>query len=503
MKKKLTLAVFIVLFLALLAFYIAHKIFYHPEQEKTSATVVLPQLNSEDGRTSADSSLLAEENTLVSLVPLESDETLLSIVSMDFDGDGYDDQVNSIKTVNSPYISLLVGLYNPALSSYERKAVIATEVTQVRTFSYTGMDLTGDHRTALIYQGFAENGDSILQAFFITRVAGRFSLKKIAEFRSDGTIFVQQLDRYDAYDRSHAKGDSFPIWVYSSDTTRPNSVDQLQTRYDWNADEGKYVQGTQIRVAGSRIAAKELSRIQDGTVKTFAKFLNGLWYKTVNQNSERLYLFFDYENSEVIFFNREAEEVYKWIHSNIRRNGIYLSVVNQNVENLQRRINISLINVDQIYVRSQDDLRMPISESNVWDGDYKKVVSEAVFEKNDESLISASQIISELEKAPAWKTSEGNLVKFENGTIVVKTDSSSDSGIYTALDANKSPFIQFRTNSNIAWLKETYLVSFGTSLSSKNSGKNTVVLQPYLVQANGIYPLNKRTVVLTKSTDDE
>lgn len=505
MKKKITVAVFLVIALAILGIYLGQKLFYHPEETKNSSTLVIPQVKTARDSVNLDSSVFAEEDSLVSLVPLESGETLLSIVSMDFDGDGYDDQVNSIKTVNSPYISLLVGLYNPQKSTYERMAIISTEVTQARTFTYTGIDLTGNHKISLIYQGFAQNGDSVLQAFFINRSESRFNLQKIADFRSDGTIFVQQIDRYDAYERSLAKGESFPIWVYSSDSSRPNSVDQLQTRYDWNDGQNQYVQSSQVRVPGSRIAANELSRILDGSVQTFTKFLNGLWYKTINHGDEKLYLFFDDENQEVIFFNQSSEEVFNWIHSNIRKNGIYLSLVNQDLNNLQRTININLVSTDQIYVRNQDDLRMRITETNQWDGDYKKFVANvdnfsANANSNSSSEILVQDYISQFENASSWKTSEGNLVSFSKGNLVVQDDSQTYQALYAPLQVGNQAFIQFRTKSSLEWLSQTYLLSYGSLLTNSSElNKNTIILQPYLLQADGTYALNKRIIVLTRN----
>ncbi len=503
MKKKITIAVFTVIALAILGIYLGQKLFYHPEETKTSSTLVIPQVKTSSDSVNQDSSIFVEEETLISLVPLEAGETLLSIVSMDFDGDGYDDQINSIRTVNSPYISLLIGLYNPRRATYERMSVIATEITQARTFTYTGMDLTGNHKISLVYQGFAQNGDSILQAFFINRSGNNFGLQKIADFRSDGTIFVQQLDRYDAYEKSHTKGESFPIWVYSSDSSRPNSVDQLQTRYDWNDSQNQYVQSSQTRVPGSRIAANELSKILDGSVETFTKFLNGLWYKTINQGDENLYLFFDDENQEIIFFNQSSEEVFNWIHSNIRKNGIYLSLVNQDLNNLQRTININLVSTDQIYVRNQDDLRMRITETNQWDGDYKKFVANIDNFSASKNISSSAEVLAqdyvlEFESAASWKTSEGNLLTFSKGNLTFQDDSQTYQALYAPLQVGNQAFIQFRTKSPLEWLNQTYLLSYGNSLNSSEINKNTIILQPYLLQANGSYALNKRIIVLTR-----
>ena len=292
------------------------------------------------------------------------------------------------------------------------------------------MDLNGEHRTSLVYQGFAENGDSIIKAYFISNWNNNFSLRKIVDLRGDGTIFIQQVDRYDAYERSKANGASFPIWVYTSDTENENSTDQLQIQYEWSQEEYKYVKTKTIRVAGNRIAAKELAKIQDGTVGTFANFLEGLWYMTESDGTGIRYLFFNYGAKEIIFFKDDTEEVYKWAHSNIRRNGMYLSTINQEIENLQRRVDISLKSTEEIHVRIQDDVRMRISESTVWDGDYKKT-NQNLYKSKLRSKNKKMDFARNLEKVVSWKTSEGLVVKFVDGKYTVSGDTVSEEGVYS------------------------------------------------------------------------
>ncbi|MBP5576566.1 MAG: pallilysin-related adhesin, partial [Treponema sp.] len=196
------------------------------------------------------------------LVPLKSDETLFGTLSMDFDGDGYDDQVNAIKNSSSPAMQLLVGLYNPASKAYERSALLVTDIQQARTFSYTGMDITGDHRTALVYQGFLENGDSVMQVYHILRSSASSSpvLKRIASLRADGTIVIQQIERDDSYLSDQTTGASYVIWVYGSDYANKESSDQLQTRWEWNRNSQLYEIREQERITGNLIAATNLQK---------------------------------------------------------------------------------------------------------------------------------------------------------------------------------------------------------------------------------------------------
>ncbi len=489
MRKRIVALFIVFIALAIVSAYIAKQYFIQTVQEQTLFPIEVIENNFSNPAGSVNfETSPSDDDTMISLLHLRGDETLIGVVSQDFDGDGYDDQVNAIKTVSSPYISLLVGLYNPQTNDYERNATIATQVVQSNTFSFTGMDLTGDHRTALVYQGFKESGDAVLKAFFVSKNHGEFSLRQIADFTGDGSIFIQQVDRYDAYDRSRANGASFPIWVYTSDSENPQSMDQLQICYDWDASSGTYEKTKQVRVAGVKIAQQVLEQIQDGNVETFAAFLNGLWHR--KYENEDYYIFFDYDSSEVVFFKQE-EEVYNWTRSNLRRNGIYLSTVNQEIENLQRLIDISLRNVDEINIRIRDDVRMLISETNLWDGPYKKLSPGSSAGKT--ASVKKTDFIKILEENASWKMADDTSVIFSKGAYTASGDIVNDSGLYTKVRVLDNDYIQFRSSTASPLFKGMYMISY---LSSDN--ENALVFVPYKVLPDGAHPSEEKSIMLTR-----
>ncbi len=497
MHKKIVPVLFIMIISALVVFFVSTKYLNTSDNASTEAVLVTPQVNEERGKIVIDTAATIDDDAIVSLLNLKQDESLVGVVSMDFDGDGYEDQVNAIKKSSSPYITILIGLYNSKKSEYERVGAIETKISQTRTFTYTGLDLTGDHRTALVFQGFRDNGNSVLQAYFITKKNGNVNINNIVNLEGDGSVYIQQLDRYDAYERSNAKGTSYPIWVYNSDMSNANSTDQLQYRYEWNSSSGKYELAETVRVAGSKIAAAELARIQDGTVDTFSNFLEGLWYKT-NSDGSFQYLFFDKESAEIIFLLGESEEVYSWLKSTIRRNGMYVTTTNLDIENLQRRIDISLKTVDEIHLRIQDDVRMIISESNVWDGDYKKSGSAILSDYNEKhSEKKISNNLNVIEQIGRWKLSDGRFVDFSNGRYTVSGENTVSQGSYTTLTSSSVEYIQFRKITGEKIFDGTYLCVY--SKASSESDRDIVSFQEYRVNPNGFQPAETRPITLTKS----
>lgn len=498
MKNRI-IAVLFVIAIAAIALFVIHEQYFSVEKKETAVSkIVIPQVQKQVEDETQEELQIGTEEGVSSLVPLKSDETLFGTLSMDFDGDGYDDQVNAIKNSSSPAMQLLVGLYNPVSKAYERSALIVTDIQQARTFSYTGMDITGDHRTALVYQGFLENGDSVMQVYHILRSSASSApvLKRIASLRADGTIFIQQIERDDSYLSDQTTGASYVIWVYGSDYANKESSDQLQTRWEWNRNSQLYEIREQERITGNLIAARELAKIQDGTVATFANFLEGLWYKTENRGSQVHYIFFDWnEDRQIVFLDGGEEGVFDWHNSNVRRNGMYISTTNLEIENLQRRIDISLISKDQIRIHVQDDVRMYFSESSVWDGYYKKVnFASKLTKKEGGEDQSAKKFLEELEKASSWKTVDGTVFKFSDGNYNAIGDSINDNGMYSSIQMSGQAFIQFRSFTATPLLSGIYLLERSPVDGVEEEG--AIILRPYVLTPSSCYPSRDKMLVL-------
>lgn len=498
---KRFIPVIFVLTAALLALLFFSRNLFVKNTSISRARVVIPLVGAVDEKTQTNEYSDGLQQT--SFIQLSNGETLVGTLEMDIDGDGADDQINMVKTASSPYIVLIVGLYEPKTGSYVRSNFIATQITQMKTFACTSMDVLGNHKNALVYQGITDSGTVVLKIFMGSRnQAGEFILSPIGDFEADGTIFIQQSPRSESYELSQTKGESFPVWVYTSEQKKINSessqLDQIQTMYSWNEDEQAYVATKTLRVSGNRIAAKELARIQDGTVGTFGKFLDGLWYKTENTGSSIRYISFDFSNAEIIFEYEDSEEVYSWLKSTLRRNGIYFSAVNKSIENLQRRFDISLVSTDEIKIKLQDDVRMLINESTQWDGNYKKFVSRDV---KKESKTKQSECIEELVKQGTWETNDSTILKFSEGTYTANGKTSYDSGRFTDNEIAGSTLLQFRSLHEVPFFKGSYIPAF-----QSEKDKDTVLLYSAVISPEGFYQESVSPVVLKKYTppkDDE
>ncbi len=489
MKQRAVIVVFFLIAIGLVVFFMLNG---SPSEQKVSqprSKIVNPvQLEKHEFALSDD--VLEQEAEMTSFIPLSPDETLVDILTIDFDGDTRDDQINLVRKVTNPYLYLIVGLYDSVTGSYERTAEIQTPITQAHSFSYAGLDVLGNHQMELVYQGVTDDGYSILRVYKMEKdYYGSPVFEIIGDFVSDGSIFVQQVQRDQSYELSHINAEPFDIVCYGSAELGAKSYEQFQITYKWNVSEKRFVESSREKMSERRVMANELAKIQDGTVKTFVKFLDGLWYKTSNDGAGIRYLSFDYENSEVILQYEDFEEVYLWLDSYLTNAGIYLSTKNTSISSLNRRYYITLVSSSEIRLRIQENIGMIINESNLWDGNYKKMTSRTGF-SSPESKISSADFLKDLTSAEFWEASDGSKLKFAGGKYKISTEFSQETGKFSVMDVGSVPVIAFKPDSSVEkpMLKRTYQLSYGMKVS-KNSKKTktkvvpaadhgTVIIQP-------------------------
>jgi hypothetical protein len=478
MKSK-TVPVLFVLAAALIAgvFFISRKILVKEDKSSTRARIVTPKSASAASSENESTASSIESEKYETFVPLYSGETLISTLTIDINNDGYDDEVIIVRKASSQNLWVVAALIDSESGLYERLTPIETQFTRTRTFSYMGMDVTGEHKNALVYQGVADDGNYVMEIYLCVEEHGRSVLRNIGDFSCDGTVFIQQTERSESYALAMSKGESFSVWVYKSDTQKEgetNAQNQIQQEYKWNPGSGKYELAREINVTAGRLAATELSRIQDGTVETFAAFLDGLWYKTSNTDGNIRYLYFNFDENEIIQLYKDTQEVYEWEDSKLRHNGIYLTAVNADIMNLHRRFDIALVNTDEIKITLRDDINLIINENTQWDGNYKKMSLQDTFGEGA-STEEKSLYQKELEKGDIWKTADSTIsLSFGDFTYSLINGGLSENGVYSIDKLGSYNVIQFRSDSEASVLGETYSMEFGTKVITETVKKQTV-----------------------------
>ncbi|NLK46523.1 MAG: pallilysin-related adhesin [Treponema sp.] len=467
-----------------------------PEYNTIRAKVVKPNVQQTIPETKEIIAEETETELQSSLIELQSWEALLSALSIDMNNDAFDDQIISIRKSGSPSIHLVTGIYNPKTKIYERKSEIDTKITRPSTFSFSVLDMTGDHINALTFTGLNEKAETVLSVYLPDTKEKKFKYNKIADFTADATIFIQQLQRSDPYSFSQTQGESFPIWVYSSDSSKSgDSLDQIQTMYDWDRTEEKYVKVSETRVAGKKIAAAELQKIQDGTEETFENFLDGLWYKTSADDSNLRCIYFNAAKREIVFSADTIQEIYRWNTTSLRKNSANLTMINTYVTNLIRRFDVTLNDIDEIKVKVNDDVKMPITQETLWDGTYKKI--------NMQSLSSQQQdfdleILKRIETTShIWTTNTNMSVTIKNGQYTATNELWTTRGALTSLRIKGTTLLQFKSFGEEKFLDGYYLPSFVTTKNGSET-KETLTLAPVTISIDGYTSTTSKAIKLER-----
>lgn len=518
MKTRTIPIIFVVIaFILVGSFFITRKFVEKKDNSLTRAKIITPKSSeAKESEAEMQGTALSFEK-YETFVPLLTGETLISTLAFDFNNDGYDDEVIVVKNSHSQFFVIVPGLYNSESGNYERLTPIQTRFSRTKAFSYTGIDLIGEHKNSFVYQGIDDDGNYVLKAYNFESDNGKNEFVNIADFSSDGTIFIQQTERSESYSLGVSNGESFSIWVYKSEILEGENQkteitnNQIQQEYRWNKTTNHYELFQQIRVTAGKVASKALSEIQDGTVETFANFLNGLWYKTSNTDGDVRYIFFNYDENEIILFRSDIQEVYEWEDNKVRHNGIYLTTVNTDITNLHRRFDISLVNIDEIRITVRDDINLVIKETSLWDGQYKKLSSQKAFFTTTE--VSDLQTFSkELKKDPSWTTAdEQNSLSFDDYNYKIQTPDSVETGIYSLLLVGNSTVIQFRSNSTDSLLLNLYALEFGKKTITETVKRKTVekvitdydtiIFTPVRITPTEVLPSEGFTFTFVRKTD--
>jgi hypothetical protein len=387
MIKKTTGIVTIIAFLVVLALIslllVIPKDFLQPKKNNFSRTRhIVPSLASTDyGFVMSQAEQLAAEDTEKMKVSLEDGEIAIASLSEDFDGDGIAEQVimyrNLLEENNPLYITYIDE--GKEKNTYKRMVSAPTAATRPGTATLFTQDLIGDRNNCIIVSGMNGKGEWTMTIFRINKSADseRDILDRIAEIKNGGAITIIETSRTQAYQLGMTNGASFDITARGRDPASSNTLDLIEITYSYDPSRGRYVQNRVNNIPGKQIEAARLRELLNGKVSEFEQFIDGLWYHTGQDGSinNDQYIYFDPYYREIIFYDENTQQVYKWHTSTATRFGLYISSQNISVTTLRRIMDIELESLDSIRVKVFEDVHMKIGLSAPWDGSYRKAVS--------------------------------------------------------------------------------------------------------------------------------
>ena len=229
-----------------------------------SAQTIIPIASQAPQQTNAPSEKRAENTQ--SGITLLSDEVLVDEIQADIDGDNKEDKIIAAKKLSDQSIYLFIFLQNTDAQTFTRAVEIKTEATHAKTLSVYTLMVREYLYPVIAYNGM--NSDS-MQVFgmYALKIADNkiIRINSLAAIQADGQIILKN-------EQDNSISD-YMISAYYSDKDAPNTLNQIEKQYTWNAKKESFVQTKEIKIPGKRIESQFLQKFQTGIVILFRNFL--------------------------------------------------------------------------------------------------------------------------------------------------------------------------------------------------------------------------------------
>jgi hypothetical protein len=455
-----------------------------------------------EGAASGDLGRMVYENSLKPAIDLREGEVEIATITEDFDSDGADEQIVAYRNLtekdNPIYITYID--YDETSKTFKRFWSAPTYITKQGTLSLYTMDLTGDHCNDIIVTGMNQNDEQAFSVFKLSQDS-RTPYKVIAHIVVDGSVSVLETERSQAYQFGFANGASFSIVDRRRDTTSGNALDQIESRYIYNTVKDAYDKTSSVRIPGAQIEAEQVRNLLSGDKHNFEQFIDGLWYHVSDEGTvdDDQYIYFDTASRELIFYNDNAQQVYKWQTSYPTRYGMYISSQNISVPSLERKITLELESLESVRVRVSEDVRMRIVMNAPWDGSYRK--ASAAHRTHENNTMISAHIDAE------FNSPIGRILFSKDGTYHIDLNGDIREGKYTFFPLEDSELLELISNESLA---KYYTPTQNRNIQNKGDehkmykvtrgeedGESQITLVCVRLSTNGIKELSEPPVPLS------
>lgn len=431
-----------------------------------------PQLQQQE----VSSSEVIPEN-IQSGITLLSDEVLVEDIQADLNGDNKEDKIIAAKKLSDQFIYLFIFLQDSEAQTFTRAVEIKTEATHAKTLSVYTLMVQEYTYPVIVYNGM--NADS-MQVFGMYRLGidedKIISIYSLADIQADGQIILKN-------EQDNSISD-YTISAYYSDKDAPNTLNQIEKQYTWNAKKEFFVQTKETKIPGKKIESQFLQKFQTGDSNSFQEFLDGLWYQPSAKRDQNRSIFFNRSENEIIFSVNNIQELFTIDSITPRRFGVYFSTKNASISSIHRRISIELLGIDEVHIRVIDDIaRLKIGVASNWDGSYRKISNTVREVQSSITFDNIKKILTADEKI--WTSAEGYSLYFSDNSYRFLQDTAENSGWYTILQIKGNTVLQLKDTEN----NERFF-----NLILDNAGKRLSLIE-VSVTLSGIIPIGSSPLI--------
>lgn len=458
-------------------------------EEKIIAKTIIPMISSQINNDEKKSETYTANTDAKIFLELFNDEVFIDAISDDLNEDGIEDQVIAVKKLLDPFLYLIISIQNPITQRWERFEEIRTSITQPKSLTFYIMNLAKDPKT-LVYSGMTSDNRQVLSIQTIKKdTDGIIQLLQIADLHADMQIQIREIETLEEGPSSLS---AYRVYTYNSDPSAPNTLNQIETEYTWNAKEQKYEQGLQKLIPGEKIEIQLLRKLQSGSMESFIDFLSGLWFHTDNNRGRGRSVYFDKNDNNIIFNLDNVEEIYQIKNTLPRRYGLFFTTNNKSIPNIIRRVEIEIKGVDEIQVRVIENVaRIKFGTESLWNGKYKKNINLPAASVNQKEN-NAEKIKKMLFKSVnQWKKADNNrILQFEGNSYSIQEGEYTESGHFNVMEINDKTILQMKSDKNI---NKFYLIE----LKEKNNSQQMTLIKVKL-NINDIIPTGDEPVIFER-----
>ena len=267
-------------------------------------------------------------------------------------------------------LELMIASINPARNEYDivwRRSLGTRGLTGI---TLRADDLTGNGREDIIVTGFDTEGVHVTEVYAAPRDADLTGFTRVFHLGVDGSIDIVGVDRSAGYYSGLSDGEPYRIVVQQFDPESENTMDMVETEWNWAAGDFAFRQGASRLIKAETILEERIERVYRGDAAEYEDFLSGGWFRERGTrddtpvNEEMLY--FDPKTREIRFYDGAIQEVFVWGTSHrATAKRLYTRVENAVIPSISDSVRVS--------AESWDTIELTRVRTEDWNGSYRRL----------------------------------------------------------------------------------------------------------------------------------
>ena len=405
---------------------------------------------------------------------------ILALLDGNLDLEQADEQVIVALPLDKPEstLILMIASTNPVRNHYD---IVWTSPLSSRTLTGITLrsdDLTGNGRQDIIITGFDEKGRHVTDIYAVPKKGEIKDYKKVFSLKVKGNIDIITGERSSSYYSGLSAGTPYKILVQEKDPESENSMDLIETEWEWDPGLFLYKQGKATKIKGETLQGERIARVYAGNVAVYEDFLRGAWYRETGNGSFLDMLYFDPDTREILFYNGSIEEVFTWgISHRTTAKRLYTRVSNSIIPSMYDTVSVS--------AESYDMIELWRAAAN-WNGVYRRLSPALQLSLNAES--SLEPILSPIKLTGVWQSSDNVDLIFDMPGIKWTENGKTRLGTASLFSIGNKMVLQIQFMKRNGALEETvnWLVDYEEDKEDSSRIIRSLTLSPALLRADQI-----------------